>query len=149
MKDISGKALFGSIVVAILLGLYAYTLGEAINLALTVPKPELNPGISRTMATVGGLVSALVIAELAITDPGKSLAARSIVRQSTTTSDTQWWLELLSALYVVVWILFGVAAYVVGELWYPDKIPALTNFAQAWLGLAVAAGYSYFGIKQT
>ena len=69
MNNISGKALFGSIVAAVLLALYAYSVQQAIDLALIVPKPgetlpELNPGVSRTLATVGGLVSALVIAEL-------------------------------------------------------------------------------------
>ena len=29
---------------------------------------------------------------------------------------------------------------------YPDKVKALTDFGQTWLGLAVAAGYAYFGI---
>jgi hypothetical protein len=41
----------------------------------------------------------------------------------------------------------GVWAFYVGELKLPGKVPELTNFAQAWLGLAVAAGYSYFGLK--
>jgi hypothetical protein len=155
MNNISGKALFGSIVAAVLLALYAYSVQQAIDLALIVPKPgetlpELNPGVSRTLATVGGLVSALVIAELAITNPGQSIAARAIVRRpdgAQGESDTQKWLERLSAAYVLVWVLLGVAAFVVGELWYPGKVAALTDFAQAWLGLAVAAGYSYFGIK--
>jgi hypothetical protein len=46
-----------------------------------------------------------------------------------------------------MWIGMGFAAFVVGELWFPDKVPALTTFAEAWLGLAVAAGYAYFGIE--
>jgi hypothetical protein len=156
MNNISGKALFGAMVAAVLLALYGYSLLQAIELARTVPRPgetlpELNPGIGRTLATVGGLVSALVIAELAITDPGKAFSARAIVpRKADGTppaSGVQNWLEWLSAAYVLVWILLGVAAFVVGEIWYPGKVPALTDFAQAWLGLAVAAAYSYFGIK--
>jgi hypothetical protein len=78
MKDISHKMLFGSIVAYVLLLLYVYTVHEAIVFAQNIPSPgaalsDHNPGISRTMATVGGLVSALVISQLAITEPGEGL----------------------------------------------------------------------------
>jgi hypothetical protein len=149
MKDISPRVLFGSIIAYVLLVLYVYVLREAIVLAQSVPEagaslPELNPGISRTMATVGGLVSALVIAQLAIKEPGEGL-------ELLFSKDADWGERLkvwLSLIYVLTWIGAGAFAFIVGELQVPGKVPELTNFAQAWLGLAVAAGYSYFGLKE-
>jgi hypothetical protein len=140
------KLLFGSIIVVVLLGLYVYSLIEAIIVALCVPEPELNPGVSRTLATVGGLVSALVVAELAVTDPGETPTGRFLAPSGPNGQSS--FRSGISVVYVVVWILFGLAGYVVGEMLYPGKVPALTDFAQAWLGVAVAAGYAYFGIKK-
>jgi len=50
-------------------------------------------------------------------------------------------------IYLVVWVIAGVAAYVVGTMWYPGKLQPLTDLGQSWFGLAVAAAYSYFGIS--
>ena len=148
MKDISPRVLFGSIIAYVLLLLYVYALREAIVLAQSVPEagaslPELNPGVGRTLATVGGLVSALVISQLAITEPGEGLGSLF----SKEASGGARVKDVLNLGYVLGWIVAGAAAVLVGELQFPGKVPALTNFAQAWLGLAVAAGYSYFGIK--
>ena len=49
--------------------------------------------------------------------------------------------------YRGVWTLVGLAALLVG-LNYPDELQSLTNLRQSWLGLAGAAGYSYFGINR-
>jgi hypothetical protein len=43
----------------------------------------------------------------------------------------------------VVWVIAGLAAYVIGTMWYPWKSEPLTDLSQSWLGLAVAAAYSY------
>lgn len=34
-----------------------------------------------------------------------------------------------------------------GGLMYPDASKTLANLGTTWLGIAVAAGYAYFGIK--
>jgi hypothetical protein len=48
--------------------------------------------------------------------------------------------------YCGVWLLCGLAAFVVG-LRHPKEVEALTSLGKAWLGLAVASGYAYFGIR--
>jgi len=165
----AAKLLFGAIIAIVLLGLYAFSLLEAIGLALdhlpdAVPKPlpegatappvpQLGVGVSRTLATVGGLVSALVIAVLAISKPGEAPAegalAAAVAPGAAPPGDTARLVAgIISSIYVLVWIALGVAAYVVGELIAPGVVPALTDFGQAWLGLAVAAGYSYFGLSR-
>jgi hypothetical protein len=95
------------------------------------------------MSLVGGLVSALVIAELAVTKPGEAPVARAIGGASAAPTLT---LTIVTAIYLVVWSFAGLAAYVVGPMWYPGKLQPLTDLGQSWLGLAVAAAYSYFGI---
>ena len=140
----NAKVLFGTIIVFILLGLYVYSLWTAISLAYWGPNAveKLPEGVSRTMATVGGLVSALVIAQLAATNPGEPLTGTSVLP-----GVGDWIVPFAKVTYVLVWTVMGLAAFVVGELWFPDKVGALTTFAEAWLGLAVAAGYAYFGIQ--
>jgi hypothetical protein len=142
------KLWFGAIIVIILLVLYVYTLAWAIDLAVTGPKPveELPDGVSRTMATVGGLVSALVIAQLAVADPKSPFKWPANPSTGFWGKISDWIVPVTKVVYVVVWIVLGFAAFVVGELWHPDKVVPLTTVAQAWLGLAVAAGYAFFGL---
>jgi hypothetical protein len=106
---------------------------------------SFTPGFSHPMSLVGGLVSALVIAELAVTKPGEAPVARAIGDASAAPT-LSWTLTIVTATYLVVWSFAGLAAYVVGTMWYPGKLQPLTDLGQSWLGLAVAAAYSYFGI---
>lgn len=97
------------------------------------------------MTTVGGLVSALVIAELAITKPGEAPVARALQPSSSTRATNA--LRVITGIYLLVWVGLGLTAYVVGTMWYPGALQPLTDLGQAWLGLVVAAGYAYFGIN--
>jgi hypothetical protein len=81
---------------------------------------------------------------LAIKVPGKPLWAHLL-------EDPVYYKKLLIILtttYVVAWLVCGLAAFVVGNILKPKKIQALTEYGKLWLGLAVAAAYSFFGIKQ-
>lgn len=53
----------------------------------------------------------------------------------------------IAIFYMVVWLVCGVCSLVVGNLLHPDAVPVLTTAAKEWLGLAVAAAYSYIGVK--
>jgi len=55
--------------------------------------------------------------------------------------------KVIAWTYIGIWIAFGFGAFLTGELLFPSKVPTLTTYGQAWLGLAVAAGYGYFGIQ--
>ena len=57
-------------------------------------------------------------------------------------------LKWIAAGYLLVWVLCGVAEVLVGYLWYPNVVPALTAASKSWFGIAIAAGYSYLGVKQ-
>ncbi|MBA3270871.1 MAG: hypothetical protein H0T71_10195 [Acidobacteria bacterium] len=148
------KLIFGGVVAVILLGLYAYSVWFAVDVVNCINTPgcmrltgaSFSSGFASTLSTVGGLVSALVIAELAITKPGEAPVARAL--EMTPSPATKNALKVVTGAYLLVWVALGLTAYVVGGMWYPDALRPLTDFGQAWLGLAVAAAYAYFGINE-
>lgn len=139
------KAIFGGLIAFILLGLYVFAIFHAIQLALGYQQnQEFSEGLITVLNLVGGLVSAIVVIELAIKQPGKPLGAHWL-------EDPDLYKKLLIFLtttYVVAWVVCGLASFVVGNIMSPNKVPALTEYGKIWLGLAVAAAYSFFGIKQ-
>jgi hypothetical protein len=98
----------------------------------------------QTLNVIAGLVSALVIAELAVTQPGEAPMARVLADGASQPSKTI--LKTVTIAYVLVWLIAGLVAFMKG-IYYPKALPALTSVGQAWLGLAVASAYAYFGIK--
>ena len=148
------KLLFGGSIAVILLILYEYSVYEAVMVVMCLDTPgctqytadSFTPGFSHAMSLIGGLVSAMVIAELAVTNPGEAPMARALGGASID-AKLSWILTIVTIIYLVVWVIAGLAAYVVGTMWYPNKLHPLTDLGQSWLGLAVAAAYSYFGIS--
>lgn len=147
------KLIFGGLVAIILLALYSYATVDAIQAALCLGAggpcgaydKGLTQGVQTVLNLVGGLVSALVIAQLAITPPGAA-PGESLVADNAADL-TKNMVKIVSVAYVVVWLACGLAALIVGYMKYPDKVPELTASAKSWLGLAVAAAYSYLGLK--
>jgi hypothetical protein len=149
------KPLFGGLIAVILLGLYEYAVYEAVRVVMclgtsgctTYNADDFTLGFSHAMSLVGGLVSALVIAELAVTKPGEAPVARSISNLHATSPRLSSTLSVVTVLYLLVWVVTGLAAYVIGTMLYPGKLQPLTDLGESWFGLAVAAAYSYFGIS--
>jgi hypothetical protein len=147
------RALFGTLIAVILLGLYAAAVVFAISVARCLATPgcssfkaeSFTTGFTLVLSTVGGLVSALVIAELAITEPGKAPAARLLPATPSPRMTSTF--TAITVGYLLIWLAAGLAAFVAGTLLYPGKLQPLTDLGQAWLGLSVAAAYSYFGIR--
>ena len=147
------KAAVGGLIAVILLGLYVYAVWLAILVVNCVSTPgcSSNPlssftdGMIQALTLVGGLVSALVIAELAITKPGEAPMARTLDATASTAAHKT--VKYITGLYLLVWVGAGLAAYLVGQIEHPKVLQPLTDLGQSWLGLAVAAAYAYFGIK--
>lgn len=144
----SSKAVFGSVIALILLGLFVYLVFTAASFVGCTPRPECGGGFTERMASamslIGGLIAALVIAELAITPAGEPPAARALAANPSAGSKTA--LRWITWGYLAVWVLCGLTALVIG--WRsPNDVPALTNLGESWFGLAIAAGYAYFGIN--
>lgn len=140
------RALFGGIIAIVLLGIYAWLIGAAANVALCAGPlcPAFNGGMAQALSVTTGLVSALVIAELAVTPAGAVPAAHLLAAPAGPRART--WLAWISTVYVIIWLVAGLAAFVIG-LQRPDSLPALTNAGQGWFGVAVAAAYAYLGVK--
>ena len=151
----SQKTVFGGVIAVVLLGLYIYTviMGLVITTCISkgadcksYTKDDFTSGMTVTMATVGGLVSALVIAELAITKPGETPVAR--VLDQNPSEHAKSVLKYTTSAYLLVWTIFGLMAFFVGFIQHPNILQPLTDIGQAWLGLAVASAYAYLGINQ-
>lgn len=148
------RLIFGTAVAVILLGFYAYAVVIAILATQCLSEPnctayskDLNEGIVTILNLVGGLVSALVVAELAVTEPGKAPATRYLaIDVRATTKNVA---VIISFIYIAVWLICGVASVIVGYIQHPDVVPVLTNSAKSWMGIAVAAAYSYLGVRQS
>ncbi|MFC5740554.1 hypothetical protein [Dyella tabacisoli] len=146
------KATAGGAIAIVLLAIYVYLIvagcllvGSQAGAAADAQIPaHFNDVMSQTLSVIGGLVSALVIAELAITKPGEAPVARVLaVDASARSKNILMW---VTGLYILVWLLAGLAAFMVG-MNSPNKLPPLTSVGQSWFGLAVAAAYAYFGLK--
>lgn len=144
----STKTVFGGAIAIILLGLYVYLVTGAITAVYCTPQPDclarFTDPMAAALALIGGLVSALVIAELAITKPGEPPLARTVGANSSKARIST--LTVLTFGYLGVWTLIGLVAFIVG-LNHPSVLQPLTDLGNSWLGLAVAAGYAYFGIS--
>jgi len=138
---------FGGVIAFILLMLYAGTVGYMI-WAIAVPEHAetviFSQGLIFVVTTINGLVSALVVTNLAITKPGENPAiVRDAVRADGTPNP---WVTRLTAGYIAIWLLVGLSALVMGVMIFPDVNTTLKDIGTTWLGLAVVAGYSYFGV---
>lgn len=146
------QAAFGGLIAVILLAIYVHLIRVALLVVdclnttgcSNYTASYFNEGMAQALSIIGGLVSALVIAELAITKPGEAPVARALAQNASQLSVRA--LKIVSTFYVLVWIGAGLWAFLVG-LYHPKDLPPLTNLGQAWLGLAVAAAYAYFGLK--
>ncbi len=149
------KAVFSAVITVVLLSIYVYLVTKGIRVAdcvsdasctsLTIA--DFNDRMSSSLALIGGLVSALVIAELAITKPGEAPAARLV--DPVSAEKRKGLLQIVTGLYLTVWLATGLAAFVFGYLTVePGVLPPLADLGQSWLGIAVGAGYAYFGIEQ-
>jgi hypothetical protein len=147
------RLFFGGLIAIVLLGLYVYATVYSIQAALCLgpgtPCTEYSPGLTDGVVTVlnlvGGLVAALVISQLAITNPNEAPGAGLVA--DTASDILKKSVKIVAVIYIVVWVACGVAALIVGLMKYPNAVPLLNAAAKSWLGLAVAAGYSYLGLK--
>lgn len=143
------KALVGGVVAFVLLMLYAASVIVAIWLVVKGnPKPNdaFTEGCRLAMTTIGALVSSLVISVLAATGAGDVPLTQTMIRQQFSKGQITA-AQLAIFAYLAVWLVSGLSAFVVGVMLYPDVLQSLTDHGKAWIGLAVATGYAYFGLK--
>jgi hypothetical protein len=133
------------IIAILLLVLYAY----AVVILARAPEAEPTEQVRTVLGLVGGLVSALVVAVLAITPSrgsgrsGEASGLAAMVSQAAGVSAAAT--EYVAWAYLFVWLACGVALLF---RWMQATSPsqALKMAATSWLGLAVAAAYAYLGL---
>ena len=145
----TAKRLFGSAIALVLIVVYAYLIVTAGRAAACTPQPacgpDFNDSMASAMALIGGLIAALVVAVLTETRPGEA-PGRGVLRD-TASERLVMITTIVTGGYLAVWIVTGLFAFLMGVK-HPGAVPALDTLGQSWLGIAVAAGYSYFGIER-
>ena len=145
------KAIAGGVIALVLLAFYFLLVRSAIEIATCIgtagctefTAASFNDVKSQAMSVLGGLVSALIISELAVTKPGEVPGSRVLTANSGKAKNVLRWTTWF---YIAAWLITGAWAFWTG-LNYPDALPALTSVGQAWLGLSVASAYAYFGLS--
>jgi hypothetical protein len=157
-QNVRIRDVIAQVLPVILLIFYVFAIGTAISSTLLAARQcrtnagcaeafhaRRIEGVNLILNVVGGLVSALVVAELAITQPGELPSAQILKKRQT--KSTKRIATIISTAFIIVWLLGGAASVLMYVL-YPSAIPiTLSEFAKAWLGLALASAYSYLGIR--
>lgn len=133
-------------IAVLLLLLYVGTIADLIGKVLRChkagcPVVALPDGYRFVITTIQGLVSALVVARLAVAAPGGRISIGRYARAAAAKSEGLAWA------YVAIWLVVGLLSLVIGVMEYPTISQTLSDLGTSWLGVAVAAGYAYFGIR--
>lgn len=146
----NARAWFGAPIVIILLSLYVYIFfryGVMANCETDEPNCSFTPAMSQAFSWIAGLVSALVIAQLAIAEPG-DVPSLLGVRSQTPGSWQSILQSSISIVCMLVWTSVGLYAFILGLDRNPSLPKELVAYGQSWIGLAISAGYAYLGISK-
>lgn len=144
----SAKTIMGGLLACILLGIYAFLMWLAIAPAVdggcdvACQGQRFTDKMAAALMTIGALVSGVIIAELAVTRPRQTPGARFLDPSPGPRALPV--LKLVVYAYLAVWLICGLTAFLVGLL--KDVHKPLLDAGNAWLGLALSAGYAFFGI---
>jgi hypothetical protein len=145
------QLLFGGILAVIMLGLYGYSIYEAVKLAkicgdVANCQTPLPSNISLLFNVIGGLISATVVGVLGSTNRGEFPAQKSFEKDLSGISATI--AGYMPSVFILFWIICGLYMLVFGFLTFTnDPVPPLTAQAKAWVGTAIGAVYAYIGIN--
>jgi hypothetical protein len=146
------QLLFGGILAVIMLGLYGYSIYEAVKLATDTCKDvpncptQLPTNISLLLNLIGGLISATVVGVLGSTNRGEFPAKKSF--EKNLSGITAKVAGYMPSVFILVWIICGLYILIFGFLTFTnDPVPALSAQAKAWIGTAIGAVYAYLGIN--
>jgi hypothetical protein len=140
--------ILNGIIAIVLLIIYSFTLGHMILTAIDWDMADgnlvFNNNIIWVANVVGGLVAGVIIANLALSKPGETPVTQ--VREMS----RQYGRMLLKTViwsYISVWLLIGIATFLVGVIFFPDVNNTLNEMGKYWLGILLGSAYAWFGIK--
>jgi len=148
MNSKEKEILMGILAIALLL-IYAFTLGRIILSVYSWTQQDgefiINSNIMWAVNILGGLVSAVVIGNLALAGTGGTpeTQVREMIKAygAGLMKATVW-------TYIIIWLLVGAASFYVGVIKCPDVSEQLNAMGKSWLGILVGALYAWFGIKK-
>jgi hypothetical protein len=135
---------FGGVLAFALLGLFLFALVESLLLASSCSTSScpLDDYTALLLQTLGALVSAVVVSELAVTNPGEAPGTRIAADLSAAQGTA---VKTLASVYIVAWLISGLFLVVVGS--QHPTVPQVLSAGKEWLGFAIAAAYAYFGVS--
>lgn len=142
------RIFFAGFLAYILIILYVSTLSYLIwQVCTSGGNPvKVSSGLTYVLTTIGGLVSALVLARLTLTPPGENPAMIDFNTENKKELST---VKNLAFAYMLIWLIAGLAALVIGTVVFPEINSTLSDIGTTWLGLAVSSVYVYFGLNKT
>lgn len=145
------QLIFGGILAVVMLGLYCFSVHEAVELArLCLGQNEscrqkLPQNLMLFLNVVGGLISATVVGVLGSTHRGELPAQKSLGKNLT--GYTKIIAGLMPSIFILFWLVCGLYMLLYGFITFEhDPLPELTAQAKAWIGTAIGAVYAYLGI---
>jgi hypothetical protein len=136
------------IIACMLLLIYVISLGSLISIVVSSDSRPVVPAenIIWVINLIGGIVTGVVIANLAVATPGETpmLQVRNIAAEY-----GQSLMQTVVWLYIGTWLVSGLVTFYVGVISHPDISATLTGIGKAWLGILAGAAYAWFGIKQS
>jgi len=140
---------FGGLLAIALLGLFVYAAMVALNTATHCSNTScaVSDGIALLLETIGALVSAVVVSELAVTKPKEAPGTRFAEAHADYSAGQKTAVKTLAAIYILVWLVSGLVLVVIGLVQHPS-VSQLNSAAKEWLGFAIASAYAYFGISR-
>lgn len=142
--------IFKGLLAIILLIIYFLTLGyvilEAMKWDLAGPPMVISSNILWTIHVIGGLVAAVIIANLAVSKPGE--APLSQLENMSKTYGRNFMAAVIW-IYMIIWLIIGLAAFLVGVIFRPEVCETLNELGKTWLGILLGSAYAWFGINQS
>jgi hypothetical protein len=120
-------------------------VSPAANSKCSPERSNLEGGVSIIFAGVGGIISAFAIGILTVTEPNK-LPTNALTGPELSGFQLKA-AKGISVAFVLIWLLGGAVAVIVGLLLHNGTIPPLTEMAKAWIGTAIAAVGAYWGYQ--
>jgi len=144
------KEIMLGIIAVVLLLIYVFTLGRLI-ISVYGWDPmagdfTANQNTLWVVNLIGGLVSAVVVGNLALAGTGGT--PDSQVREMMKAYGARLMKGMVWS-YIIMWLVIGAASFYVGVIRCPDVFEPLNAMGKTWLGILVGALYAWFGIKKS
>jgi hypothetical protein len=140
------REILSGIIACILLLIYVLALGSLIIQVIKSGSEPVVPAenILWIINLIGGIVTGVVIANLAVTRPGETPMTQ--VRNMAAAYGHSL-MQTVVWIYIGVWLVSGLFTFYIGVISHPDISGTLTEIGKAWLGILAGAAYAWFGTE--